>query len=380
MPGWAGSSWYFLRYIDPKNPNEICSKESLEYWSNVDLYIGGSEHATGHLLYSRFWTKFLFDRKIIPFDEPFKKLINQGMILGTSAIIYRISGTNKYISKDLLKNENIEQIHIDVSLVNFSDELDINRLKKWQPMFEDAEFISNNGVFVVERKVEKMSKRWYNVVNPDLICEDFGADSLRLFEMFLGPLEQYKPWNTSGIVGTHNFLKKLWKLYIDDTGLKVKDMPATDDNLKTLHKTIKKVDNDIQSYSFNTAVSNFMIAVNELTEQKCISNEILSPLLIILSPYVPHITEELWSLLGNNESITKESFPLFDSKYLEEQSKIYPISINGKVRLRLELSLDLSEKEIEEIILNHDDVIAKLDGVSPKRVIVVPGKIINLVI
>ncbi len=380
MPGWAGSSWYFLRYIDPKNPNEICSKESLEYWSNVDLYIGGSEHATGHLLYSRFWTKFLFDRKIIPFDEPFKKLINQGMILGTSAIIYRISGTNKYISKDLLKNENIEQIHIDVSLVNFSDELDINRLKKWQPMFEDAEFISNNGVFVVERKVEKMSKRWYNVVNPDLICEDFGADSLRLFEMFLGPLEQYKPWNTSGIVGTHNFLKKLWKLYIDDTGLKVKDMPATDDNLKTLHKTIKKVDNDIESYSFNTAVSNFMIAVNELTEQKCISNEILSPLLIILSPYVPHITEELWSLLGNNESITKESFPLFDSKYLEEQSKIYPISINGKVRLRLELSLDLSEKEIEEIILNHDDVIAKLDGVSPKRVIVVPGKIINLVI
>ena len=380
MPGWAGSSWYFLRYIDPKNPNEICSKESLEYWSNVDLYIGGSEHATGHLLYSRFWTKFLFDRKIIPFDEPFKKLINQGMILGTSAIIYRISGTNKYISRDLLKNENIEQIHIDVSLVNFSDELDINRLKKWQPMFEDAEFISNNGVFVVERKVEKMSKRWYNVVNPDLICEDFGADSLRLFEMFLGPLEQYKPWNTSGIVGTHNFLKKLWKLYIDDTGLKVKDMPATDDNLKTLHKTIKKVDNDIESYSFNTAVSNFMIAVNELTEQKCISNEILSPLLIILSPYVPHITEELWSLLGNNESITKESFPLFDSKYLEEQSKIYPISINGKVRLRLELSLDLSEKEIEEIILNHDDVIAKLDGVSPKRVIVVPGKIINLVI
>ena len=221
---------------------------------------------------------------------------------------YRISGTNKYISKDLLKNENIEQIHIDVGLVKFSDELDINRLKKWQPMFENAEFISNNGVFIVERKVEKMSKRWYNVVNPDLICEDFGADSLRLFEMFLGPLEQYKPWNTSGIVGTHNFLKKLWKLYIDDTGLKVKDMPATDDNLKTLHKTIKKVDNDIESYSFNTAVSNFMIAVNELTEQKCISNEIISPLLIILSQYVQHITEELWSLLGNNESITKESF------------------------------------------------------------------------
>jgi len=380
MPGWAGSSWYFLRYIDPNNTNEICSRSLLEYWSNVDLYIGGSEHATGHLLYSRFWTKFLFDRKIISFDEPFKKLINQGMILGTSAIIYRISGTNKYISKDMLKKEDIEEIHVDVSLVNFSDELDISRLKKWQPMFEDAEFICNNGIFIVERKVEKMSKRWYNVVNPDLICEDYGADSLRLFEMFLGPLEQYKPWNTSGIVGTHNFLKKLWKLYVDDKGIKVKDVSPTDENLKTLHKTIKKVDNDIESYSFNTAVSNFMIAVNELTEQKCISNEILSPLLIILSPYVPHICEELWSLLGNKESITNESFPLFENKYLEEQSKIYPISINGKVRLRIELSLDLSEDEIEEIILNHDDVIAKLDGVSPKRVIVVPGKIINLVI
>ena len=380
MPGWAGSSWYFLRYIDPNNTNEICSRSLLEYWSNVDLYIGGSEHATGHLLYSRFWTKFLFDRKIISFDEPFKKLINQGMILGTSAIIYRISGTNKYISKDMLKKEDIEEIHVDVSLVNFSDELDISRLKKWQPMFEDAEFICNNGIFIVERKVEKMSKRWYNVVNPDLICEDYGADSLRLFEMFLGPLEQYKPWNTSGIVGTHNFLKKLWKLYVDDKGIKVKDVSPTDENLKTLHKTIKKVDNDIESYSFNTAVSNFMIAVNELTEQKCISNEILSPLLIILSPYVPHICEELWSLLGNKESITNESFPLFENKYLEEQSKIYPISINGKVRLRIELSLDLSEDEIEEIILNHDDVISKLDGVSPKRVVIVPGKIINLVI
>ena len=380
MPGWAGSSWYFLRYIDPNNTNEICSRSLLEYWSNVDLYIGGSEHATGHLLYSRFWTKFLFDRKIISFDEPFKKLINQGMILGTSAIIYRISGTNKYISKDMVKKEDIEEIHVDVSLVNFSDELDISRLKKWQPMFEDAEFICNNGIFIVERKVEKMSKRWYNVVNPDLICEDYGADSLRLFEMFLGPLEQYKPWNTSGIVGTHNFLKKLWKLYVDDKGIKVKDVSPTDESLKTLHKTIKKVDNDIESYSFNTAVSNFMIAVNELTEQKCISNEILSSLLIILSPYVPHICEELWSLLGNKESITNESFPLFESKYLEEQSKIYPISINGKVRLRIELSLDLSEDEIEEIILNHDDVISKLDGVSPKRVVIVPGKIINLVI
>jgi len=380
MPGWAGSSWYFLRYIDPKNSNYICSNKALDYWSNVDLYIGGNEHATGHLLYSRFWTKFLYDRKIIPFDEPFKKLINQGMILGSSAIIYRLSGTNKYISKDLLKNENFEEIHVDVNLVNFSDELDIKGLKKWQPIFEEAEFVFRNNVFIVERKIEKMSKRWYNVVNPDLICEDYGADSLRLFEMFLGPLEQYKPWNTSGIVGTHNFLKKLWKLYVDESGIKVKKIKPELDNLKTLHKTIKKIDDDIESYSFNTAVSNFMIAVNELTDQNCISSEILSPLLVILSPYVPHITEELWSLLGNKESITKESFPDFEKKYLKEESKIYPISINGKVRLRLELSLDLTNKEIEKTIMNNDNLLNKLEGVKPKRIIIVPGKIINLVI
>jgi leucyl-tRNA synthetase len=380
MPGWAGSSWYFLRYIDPKNSNHICSKKTLDYWSNVDLYIGGSEHATGHLLYSRFWTKFLYDRKLIPFDEPFKKLINQGMILGSSAIIYRFSGTNKYISKDLLKNEDVEEIHVDVNLVNFSDELDIEGLKKWQPIFEEAKFVSKNNVFMVERKIEKMSKRWYNVVNPDLICEDYGADSLRLFEMFLGPLEQYKPWNTSGIVGTHNFLKKLWKLYVDESGIKVKNIKPELDNLKTLHKTIKKIESDIESYSFNTAVSNFMIAVNELTDQNCVSSEILSPLLIILSPYAPHITEELWSLLGNQESITKESFPNFEKKYLKEESKIYPISINGKVRLKLELSLDLANNEIEKIIMANDNVLNKLEGVKPKRIIIVPGKIINLVI
>ncbi len=380
MPGWAGSSWYFLRYIDPKNSSKICSNEALDYWSNVDLYIGGNEHATGHLLYSRFWTKFLYDREIIPFDEPFKKLINQGMILGSSTIIYRLSGTNKYISKDLLKNEDVEEIHIDVNLVNFSDELDIEGLKKWQPIFEEAEFVSKNNVFMVERKTEKMSKRWYNVVNPDLICEDYGADSLRLFEMFLGPLEQYKPWNTSGIVGTHNFLKKLWKLYVDESGIKVKNIKPELNNLKTLHKTIKKIESDIESYSFNTAVSNFMIAVNELTDQNCVSSEILSPLLIILSPYVPHITEELWSLLGNQESITKGSFPNFEKKYLKEESKIYPISINGKVRLKLELSLDLANNEIEKIIMANDNVLNKLEGVKPKRIIIVPGKIINLVI
>ena len=379
MPGWAGSSWYFLRYLDPKNSKQIFSKEALDYWSNVDLYIGGSEHATGHLLYSRFWTKFLSDKKIIPFDEPFKKLINQGMILGSSAIIYRLSGSNKYISKDLLKNEDIEEIHVDVNLVNFSDELDIEGLKKWQPIFEEAEFVCNNNVFVVERKTEKMSKRWYNVVNPDLICDKYGADSLRLFEMFLGPLEQYKPWNTSGIVGTFNFLKKLWKLYVDESGIKVKDIKPELENLKTLHKTINKIDRDIESYSFNTAVSNFMIAVNEFTDQNCVSSEILKPLLIILSPYVPHITEELWSLLGNKESITKESFPVFEKKYIKEENKIYPVSINGKVRAKLELSLDLSNNEIEKIIMTNENIQSKLDGLKPKRIIIVHGKIINLV-
>ena len=379
MPGWAGSSWYFLRYLDPKNSKQIFSKEALDYWSNVDLYIGGSEHATGHLLYSRFWTKFLSDKKIIPFDEPFKKLINQGMILGSSAIIYRLSGSNKYISKDLLKNEDIEEIHVDVNLVNFSDELDIEGLKKWQPIFEEAEFVCNNNVFVVERKTEKMSKRWYNVVNPDLICDKYGADSLRLFEMFLGPLEQYKPWNTSGIVGTFNFLKKLWKLYVDESGIKVKDIKPELENLKTLHKTINKIDRDIESYSFNTAVSNFMIAVNEFTDQNCVSSEILKSLLIILSPYVPHITEELWSLLGNKESITKESFPVFEKKYIKEENKIYPVSINGKVRAKLELSLDLSNNEIEKIIMTNENIQSKLDGLKPKRIIIVHGKIINLV-
>ena len=379
MPGWAGSSWYFLRYLDPKNSKQIFSKEALDYWSNVDLYIGGSEHATGHLLYSRFWTKFLSDKKIIPFDEPFKKLINQGMILGSSAIIYRLSGSNKYISKDLLKNEDIEEIHVDVNLVNFSDELDIEGLKKWQPIFEESEFVCNNNVFVVERKTEKMSKRWYNVVNPDLICDKYGADSLRLFEMFLGPLEQYKPWNTSGIVGTFNFLKKLWKLYVDESGIKVKDIKPELENLKTLHKTINKIDRDIESYSFNTAVSNFMIAVNEFTDQNCVSSEILKSLLIILSPYVPHITEELWSLLGNKESITKESFPVFEKKYIKEENKIYPVSINGKVRAKLELSLDLSNNEIEKIIMTNENIQSKLDGLKPKRIIIVHGKIINLV-
>ena len=380
MPGWAGSSWYFLRYTNTVESNSMVNNEGLSYWKNVDLYIGGNEHATGHLLYSRFWTKFLFDRGFIGFDEPFKKLINQGMILGSSAIIYRESKSKKFISKELLKNQQVDEIHIDVSLINGSDEVDLARLKSWQPQFENAKFDLVNDRFKADRKVEKMSKRWYNVVNPDLICEQYGADSLRLFEMFLGPLEQYKPWNTAGISGVHNFLKKLWKLYANDNGIRNFDSKPSKENLKSLHTAIKKVENDIENFSFNTPVSCFMIATNELTAQKCNSKEILEPLLILLSPYVPHICEELWELLGHSNSITFESFPIFDPSMLVESTKTYPISINGKVRLKLELSLDLNKQEIEKIIITNPDVISKLEGKSPKRVIVIPGKIINLVV
>jgi len=380
MPGWAGSSWYFLRYTNTSELNSIVNNDDLSYWKNVDLYIGGNEHATGHLLYSRFWTKFLFDRGFIGFDEPFKKLINQGMILGSSAIVYRDSKSKKFISKELLKNQKVDEIHIDVSLINGSNEVDLTRLKTWQPQFENAKFDLINDKFKAGRKVEKMSKRWYNVVNPDLICEQYGADSLRLFEMFLGPLEQYKPWNTAGISGVHNFLKKLWKLFIDDDGIKALDSKPSKENLKTLHTVIKKVEIDIENFSFNTPVSSFMIAVNELTTQKCSSIEILKPLLIILSPYVPHICEELWEKTENYESITKESYPVFDPKMLVESSKTYPISINGKVRLKLELSLDLNKEEIEKIVLTNSDVLIKLENKTPKRVIVIPGKIINIVL
>jgi leucyl-tRNA synthetase len=380
MPGWAGSSWYFLKYTNNSESNPVKKNEGLSYWKNVDLYIGGNEHATGHLLYSRFWTKFLYDREFISFDEPFKKLINQGMILGSSAIIYRDSITKKFISKDLLKNQNVDEIHIDVSLVNASDEVDIKALKSWQPQFKNSDFEFINDSFKAGRKIEKMSKRWYNVVNPDLICEQYGADSLRLFEMFLGPLEQYKPWNTAGISGVHNFLKKLWKLYTNESGIKKFESKSSKESLKTLHTTIKKVENDIENFSFNTPVSCFMIAVNELTAQKCKSKEILESFLILLSPYVPHICEELWEMLGHSKSITSESFPVFDPTMLVESTKIYPISINGKVKIKLELSLALTKEEIENIVLANVDVISKLQGKPPKRVIVVPGKIINLVL
>ena len=379
MPGWAGSSWYWLRYMDANNEEEFVSQEAIAYWDSVDLYIGGNEHATGHLLYARFWNKFLKDRGFVKAEEPFKKLINQGMILGMSAIVYRVAGTNKYVSKNLKNDYEIEELHVDVNLVNASDEIDLDGLRNWIPEFKNADFILENGKYYVGREIEKMSKRWYNVVNPDEICEHYGADSLRMYEMFLGPLEQAKPWNTAGISGVNGFLKKLWKLYVSDAGLNVTDSEPSAEALKTLHKTIKKVEEDIEGFSFNTSVSTFMIAVNELTAQKCTSQSVLEPLLILLSPYAPHIAEELWNRLGHNESISTAVFPEFDPRYLIESRKKYPISFNGKVKFTLELPMDMSKDDIEKTVMNHEKTTAQLEGRAPKKVIVVPGKIVNIV-
>ncbi|WP_190810025.1 leucine--tRNA ligase [Flagellimonas sp. S3867] len=398
MPGWAGSSQYFNRYMDSQNSEAIYSQEAIDYWQDVDLYIGGSEHATGHLLYSRFWQKFLFDMGIAPKKEFAKKLINQGMITGTSALIYRVLGfKDKFVSKTfrnkfvhemdeevVRKIRNFvqleqgtlafQELHVDVSLVNPSNELDIEGLRKWQPEYEKADFLLEDGKYIVGREIEKMSKRWFNVVNPDAICEEYGADSLRLYEMFLGPLEQSKPWNTAGISGVYSFLKKLWKLYTS-----IDDSEPTADNLKALHKTIKKVEEDIENFSFNTSVSTFMICVNELTAQKCSSNAILEPLAIVISPYAPHIAEELWEKLGHSESISEASFPKFEEKYLVESSKEYPISFNGKMRFKLELPLDMDKNDIEAAVMAHEKTQAQLKGRTPKKVIVVPGKIVNIV-
>ena len=438
MPGWAGSSCYMFRYMDPHNDDELASKAAMDYWENVDLYIGGSEHATGHLLYSRFWVKFLYDRGFLSVEEPFKKLINQGMILGESAFVYRVAilfetiwygknntdkpkkmptGIVRFVTRkeylkriktepskvddiivqaERLKKEANEKeglgevdfkvseirMHCDVSFVNTSNELDIEGFKKSNPEFNDAEFITEeDGTFKVSREIEKMSKSKYNVVNPDDICEQYGADTLRMYEMFLGPLEQAKPWNTAGISGVHSFLKKLWKLYHsgEKDGFEVVKEAASKESLKTLHKTIKKVAEDIENFSFNTSVSSLMIAVNELTAQKCNNREILEPLAILVSPYAPHIAEELWEKLGHEESISTAPFPKFESDHLVENSKEYPISFNGKTRFTMELPLDMSKDDLEAAVMAHEKTIQYLDGRTPKKVIVVPGKIINIV-
>lgn len=384
MPGWAGSSWYFLRYMDARNGNEFAGRALTDYWKQVDLYIGGSEHATGHLLYVRFWTKILNDLGYIGVDEPAKKLINQGMIGGTSCLVHRVNNSNKIVSAGLKKNYETTLIHIDVNIVD-NNSVDIEKLKAWRDDFRDAEFELENGKLMCETAVEKMSKRWYNVVNPDDICERYGADTLRLYEMFLGPLEQSKPWNTNGITGVHNFLKKLWRLFYsggqgEAAVFSVSSDAPTKGELKTLHKTIKKITEDIERFSFNTSISNFMICVNELTDAKCNKRDVLEPLLVILSPYAPHITEELWKQLGHSDSIAFAAFPSYNEAYLADDAINYPVSFNGKVKFNLELPATLSAEEVEAAVRSHENTLKFLDGKEPKKVIVVHKRIVNMVV
>lgn len=381
MPGWAGSSWYFLRYMDPNDQEVFVKKELADYWGQVDLYIGGSEHATGHLLYSRFWNMFLKDRGYINQDEPFQKLINQGMILGMSAFVYRIDGTNQYVSKSLAGNYQTQKIHVDVSLLKgTSDELDTEAFKAWRPDYTDAEFILEDGKYITDREVEKMSKSKYNVVNPDDICEEYGADGLRLYEMFLGPLEQSKPWNTQGLSGVYGFLKKFWNLYFNGDTFEISDEEPTKAEYKVLHTLIKKVVYDIENFSFNTSVSSFMIAVNELQKIKCNKRNILEPLAVIISPYAPHICEELWSLLGHKESVEFEKFPVLNEEYLVEDEIEYPVSINGKMKFKISLSAQLSAKEVEDLVISDERMQPFLEGKTPKKIIVVHHRIVNIVI
>ena len=382
MPGWAGSSWYWLEYMMEKDARgTFPTKPVVDYWQNVDLYVGGSEHATGHLLYSRFWNKFLKDRGFAPTEEPFKKLINQGMILGMSAFAYRLEGTNTFVSKNQIKGQSVQPIHVDVSLLkDTSDELDIEKFKAWRKEFANAEFIlEEDGKYITGREVEKMSKSKYNVVNPDDICEQYGADTLRLYEMFLGPLEQAKPWNTAGISGVYNFLRKLWRLYFNDNGWQVTDEAPTPEMLKALHKTIKKVNEDIENFSFNTSVSQFMICVNELSSLKCHHKDVLAPLAVLVAPFAPHIAEEFWKRLGNTESVTYAPYPVHEDKYLQEDSKEYPVSFNGKVRFKRAYATSMSVAEIEQAILADPQTAEQLQGNTPKKVIVVPNRIINIV-
>ncbi|MDO4771483.1 leucine--tRNA ligase [Porphyromonas sp.] len=380
MPGFAGSSAYFLRYMDPHNDEALVGRDKNEYWRSVDLYLGGTEHATGHLIYSRFWNKFLFDLGYICEDEPFKRLINQGMIQGRSNFVYRIKDTNTYVSLGFKDKYDVMPIHVDVNIV-YNDKLDIEAFRNSQPDRKDAEFVYEaDGSYVCGWAVEKMSKSYYNVVNPDDIIERYGADTLRLYEMFLGPLEQSKPWDTNGIDGVHRFLKKLNGLFFDGDTFSVTEEAPTAEELKTLHKTIKKISSDIEGISFNTSVSAFMICVNELQALKCNKRAILEPLTILISPFAPHLAEELWHLLGHESTVTAEPYPVCCEEYLVENSVKYPISFNGKVRFTLELAASLSPKEVEETVLANEQTLKALGDKTPKKVIVVPGRIVNIVI
>lgn len=379
MPGFAGSSAYYLRYMDPDNENALVSKESNDYWRNVDLYIGGTEHATGHLIYSRFWNKFLFDYGYVCEDEPFKKLINQGMIQGRSNFVYRIKDTNTFVSYNLRKDYEVTPIHVDVNIVS-NDILDIEKFKNWRPEFKDADFILENGKYICGWTIEKMSKSMFNVVNPDDIVENYGADTLRLYEMFLGPLEQSKPWDTNGIDGVNRFLKKLWALFYKNGQLQVTDGEPSKEALKALHKLIKKVSWDIENFSYNTSISAFMICVNELTAMKCSNRSILSELLIVLTPFAPHIAEELWHSIGNVTSICDAAWPSFNEEYLKESSVTYAVSFNGKTRFNIEIPAGTAKEEVEKIALANPASSKWMEGKTPKKIIVVPNKIVNIVI
>jgi leucyl-tRNA synthetase len=384
MPGYAGSSWYFLRYMDPQNKARFVGKEAEEYWQDVDLYIGGTEHAVGHLLYARFWQKFLFDRGEVTKHEPFRKLINQGMILGRSNFVYQIVGSSKFISKDMLgefTNEKILQTHVDVNIVQ-NDVLNLNAFKAWREENAQAEFVLNaEGNYVCGVEVEKMSKSKYNVVNPDDIINEYGADTLRLYEMFLGPLEQFKPWNTNGIEGVFRFLKKLYNLYIDEQGQsKVTDDAPTEAELRILHKTIRKVEEDIEKFSFNTSVSTFMICVNELHDMKCRKRAVLKDLSVIIAPYAPHMAEELWLASGGEGSVVDAQFPQWNDSFIKESTVAYPVAFNGKVRYQIQVAADMPQAEVQALALSHEEAAKWLPEGGPKKVIVVPGRMVNVVI
>ncbi|OJW81284.1 MAG: leucine--tRNA ligase [Bacteroidetes bacterium 46-16] len=380
MPGYAGSSWYFLRYMDPHNDETFAGKKATDYWREVDLYIGGTEHAVGHLLYSRMWTKALHDLGHISFDEPFKKLVNQGMIQGSTRFVYRKTGTNIFISAGLKEKDPVDEIRVDVNIVD-GLELDMEAFKKWRPEYADAEFILEDDKYICGAEVEKMSKSKYNVVNPDDIVAQYGADTFRMYEMFLGPIEMSKPWDTKGIEGVHRFLKKMWRLYFDEQkGWIVTDETATEAELRTLHKTIKKITDDIERFSFNTCVSQFMICVNELSSLNCHKREVLEKLAVLICPFAPHFAEELWHRFGHDSSVVAAGFPRHEQKYVTENSKKYPVAVNGKTRVELEFPLDMEQASIEQEVLADPTIIKWLEGKTPKKVIYVKGKMINVVV
>ncbi len=379
MPGYAGSSWYFLRYIDPHNDEAFCSRNASDYWNQVDLYIGGTEHAVGHLLYSRMWTKVLYDLGYIGFNEPFRRLVNQGMIQGSSRFVYRIRGTNSFVSFGLKEQYEFDEIHVDVNIVD-GLELDITAFRNWRPEFENADFILEDSKYICGTLTEKMSKRLFNTVNPDDLVNRYGADTFRMYEMFLGPVEQSKPWDTKGIEGVHRFLKKLWRLFYDEEKGQVwTEEQPTAEELKVLHRTIKKIEEDTERFSFNTAVSAFMIAVNELTDLGCRKKAILGKMLVLLTPYAPHIAEELWHRLGNNGSILNAAYPIFEEKYVIETSKSYPVAINGKTRTEINIALDATQQQVEAIVLGDSIVQKWLEGKPPKKIIYVKNRMINVV-